>query len=81
MNVSEHENVDPRPGDFDDELAALSPADVEEVPASSHSALAIEVVVRGDEATSLARLAELRGQEPSEVVAELIRSARGASPG
>jgi hypothetical protein len=33
------------------------------------------VIVSGDEALALERIAQSRGQEPSEVVAELIREA------
>lgn len=66
---------DPRPGDFDYELAAVEPGDVQIIEASPERAVSIQVVVSGAEALDLERIAQARGQEPGEVVAELIREA------
>ncbi len=62
---------DPRPGDFDDELAAVEPGDVQIIEASPERAVSIQVVVSGTEAVDLERIAKARGQEPGEVVAEV----------
>ena len=37
--------------------------------------MSIQVVLSGTEALSLERIAQARGQEPGEVVAELVREA------
>lgn len=66
---------DPQPGDFNDELASIDPRDVQVAERSSERAVSIEVIVSGNEALSLRRIAHARGQEPGQVVAELIREA------
>jgi hypothetical protein len=66
---------DPRPGDFDAELETISEEDLEFVEAGSGLAISIEVLVEGEDARRLARIASERGQQPGEVVADLVRSA------
>ena len=66
---------DPQPGDFDAELEAISDEDLEFVEAGSGLAISIEVLVEGEDAKRLARIASERGQRPGEVVADLVRSA------
>jgi len=66
---------DPQPGDFDAELETISDEDLEFVEAGSGLAISIEVLVEGEDAKRLARIASERGQRPGEVVAELVRSA------
>lgn len=66
---------DPRPGDFDAELETISDADLEFVEAGSGGRLSIELLVEGEDAKRLSRIATERGQRPGEVVAELLRSA------
>lgn len=66
---------DPKPGDFDAELATVSNADLEFVEAGPEIALAIEILVEGQDALRLSQIAAERGQSPGEVVAQLIRSA------
>lgn len=68
---------DPQPGDFDKELESIDPAQVEIVDASADRMVSIQVIVQGDEAATLEEIAQSRGQEPSEVVAALIRAAAG----
>jgi hypothetical protein len=68
---------DPKPGDFDDELAHIDPDDVQIVEPSPDRAVSIQVIVSGEEALSLERIAQARGKEPGEVVAALIRDAAG----
>ena len=66
---------DPQPGDFDADLAAIDPRDVQVVEAGSGGKVTIVVGVEGDDAVRLEQLATKRGQKPGEVVAELIRNA------
>ena len=66
---------DPQPGDFDAELETISDEDLEFVEAGSGLAISIEVLVEGEDARRLARIASERGQRPGEVVADLLRSA------
>jgi hypothetical protein len=66
---------DPQPGDFDAELETISDADLEFVEAGSGLAISIEVLVEGEDAKRLAKIASERGQRPGEVVAELVRNA------
>ncbi len=66
---------DPEPGDFDAELEAISDAELEFVDAGSGLEISIEVLVEGEDARRLTRIATERGQRPGEVVAELVRNA------
>lgn len=66
---------DPEPGDFDAELETISNADLEFVEAGSGLEISIEVLVEGEDAKRLSRIASERGQLPGEVVAELVRNA------
>lgn len=74
------EGLDPKPGDFDDELARIGPRDIQVVEASPDRAVAIQVIVSGEEALSLQRIAQARDQEPAQVVAALIREAADQAP-
>jgi len=75
MTPKNTEHFDPQPGDFDAELEAVSPGDVHVVEASRERQVSVQVVLSGTEALSLERIAKARGQEPAEVVAELVREA------
>jgi len=66
---------DPEPGDFDAELETISDADLEFVEAGSGVPISIEVLVEGEDARRLTRIASERGKRPGEVVAELVRNA------
>lgn len=66
---------DPLPGDFDADLAAIDPRDVQVVEAGSGGKVTIVVGIEGEDAVRLEKLATKRGQKPGEVVAELIRKA------
>jgi hypothetical protein len=66
---------DPQPGDFDAELATIAEADLEFVQAGSGLEISIEVLLKGEDARHLRRIAAERGQLPGEVIAELIRNA------
>ena len=70
-----HSDADPLPGDFDEELSDLDPADVQVVGASHDRRLVVQVTLEGDDAAALQRIAETQGEGPGEVVRSLIRAA------
>jgi hypothetical protein len=63
---------DPQPGDFD---AALDQASIEIRGGNADAKLSILVSVEGDDAKRLEQIAVERGQQPGEVVSELLRRA------
>jgi hypothetical protein len=65
-------NPDPQPGDFD---AELDRGRIEIHEGNASAKLSILVSVEGDDAKRLERIASERGQQPGEVVSELLRSA------
>ena len=66
---------DPQPGDFDAELAGLDDDAVQTVEPSDRADVGIQVIVHGDDAARLERVARARGKNPSELVADLLRDA------
>jgi hypothetical protein len=66
---------DPQPGDLDAELALLDESAFESHEGDPSATLRILVSIEGADASRLARIAETRGQKPSDVVAELLRDA------
>jgi hypothetical protein len=70
---------DPKPGQFDAELAMIDPSYVEAHDGNLDAKLRILVSVEGEDAKRLERVAEARGKKPSEVVAELLREADGSA--
>lgn len=66
---------DPMPGDFDEELGRIDPADVEIVEASRDSRLVVQIALDEDDAAALQRIADDQGERPGEAVRSLIRSA------
>ncbi|HWY89393.1 MAG TPA: hypothetical protein VNY31_01855 [Solirubrobacteraceae bacterium] len=67
--------ADPLPGDFDQELGQLEPADVQVVEASGERQLVVQVTLDVDDAAALQRIAHDQGERPGEVVRSLIREA------
>jgi hypothetical protein len=66
---------DPQPGDLDSELELLDDSAFEYHEGDPSATLNLMVVVEGEDASRLARIAEARGQKPSQVLAELLRDA------
>lgn len=66
---------DPQPGDFDQELAALDPREIQVVEAGSDAKVTLVGSLEGEDASRLERLASERGQGVDEVVAELVCNA------
>jgi hypothetical protein len=66
---------DPQPGDFDAELDRARPDQIETHKGSPGSTLSILVSVAGDDAKRLERIATERGEQPGEVISQLLRRA------
>jgi hypothetical protein len=66
---------DPQPGDFDAELDRVRPDQIEMHMGNPDAKLSILVSVEGDDVKRLEKIAHERGQQPAEVVSELLRSA------
>ena len=66
---------DPLPGDFDEELADVDPADIQSVELSHDRHLVVQFTLDGDDAAALQKIAHDQGEKPGEVVRSLIRAA------
>jgi hypothetical protein len=75
MNTNPWRDPDPQPGDLDAELELLDDSAFEYHEGDPSATLNLMVVVEGEDASRLARIADARGQKPSEVLAELLRGA------
>jgi hypothetical protein len=66
---------DPQPGDFDAELDRARPDQIEIDQGNPDAKLSILVSVEGDDAKRLEQIAIERGQQPGEIVSQLLRRA------
>jgi hypothetical protein len=66
---------DPQPGDFDAEVEAMDPHDIQVVEAGNGANVTVVINVSGEDAARLDELATERGKGVDEVVAELVRNA------
>src|SRR3954469_11845127 len=66
---------DPQPGDLDAELELLDDSAFEFHEGDPSATFGLMVVVEGEDASRLARIADAREQKPSETLAELLREA------
>jgi hypothetical protein len=66
---------DPKPGDFDDDLAKFDPRYIEHHEGDPDAKLIVLVGVEGEDAKILERISEARGKKAADVVAELLRDA------
>jgi hypothetical protein len=66
---------DPHPGDFDAELDRARPDQIERHIGNPDAKLSILVSVEGDDVKRLEKIAHERGQQPAEVVSQLLRGA------
>jgi hypothetical protein len=64
---------DPQPGDFDAEVEAADPRDIQ-VVGGGGAKVTLVVSVEGEDVERLERLAAARGQRPAEVVSALLRN-------
>ena len=65
----------PQPGDFDSELDRARCDQIELHKANPEAKLSILVSIEGDDAKHLERVSTERGQQPGEVISQLLRSA------
>ena len=75
MNADPWTNPDPKPGDFDGDLAKPDPRYVEDHEGAPDAKLIVLVGVEGEDAKRLERISEARGKPAADVVAELLRDA------
>ena len=75
MSIDPWTDPDPLPGDFDAELARLDPRAVERHEGDPDAKVVVVVGIEGEDAKRLERLAEARGKNVADVVAELVREA------
>jgi hypothetical protein len=75
MSADPWTDPDPQPGDFDAELARLDPRYVEHHEGDPDAKVLVVVGIEGEDAKRLERLAEARGKNVADVVAELVREA------
>lgn len=73
MSKEPWSDPDPQPGDFDVDVLAMSPCDIQTVEPGSGGRITIVVNVQGDDAIRLQRLADERGKRIDEVVADVLR--------
>jgi len=75
MSADPWTSPDPKPGDFDANLAKLDPRYIEHHEGDSDAKLIVLVGVEGEDAKRLERIAEARGKTAADVVADLLRDA------
>jgi hypothetical protein len=77
MSESPWTDPDPKPGDFDADLASIDPRFTESQDGDLDAKLRIVISVEGEDAERLQRIATERGEKPRELIAELLREADG----
>jgi hypothetical protein len=75
MDKSPWTDLEPQPGDFDQELATIDPRYVQRHRGNREAKARILVTVEGEDAKRLQRIAAARGQTPADLVSELLRDA------
>jgi hypothetical protein len=75
MSNSPWTDLDPRPGDFDADLATIDPRFVQAHHGNKDAVLRIVLSVEGEDAERLQRIAAARGEKQGDVIAELLRGA------
>ena len=78
MSADPWTDPDPKPGDFDADLAQLDPRYVEAREGDPDAKLIVLIGVEGEDAKRLERISEARGKTAADVVAELLRDADGS---
>lgn len=75
MSKNPWTNPDPQPGDFDADLAAMDPRDIQVVEAGNGAKVTALPGMSDEDAKRLVELAVERGKSVREVLAELVRNA------
>ncbi len=68
-------NPDPQPGDFDTEIDAMDPRDVQVHEGDPKAKVTVLVGVGTEDAKRLAEMADERGESVEQVVSDLVRNA------
>ena len=68
-------DLEPQPGDFDEDLATIDPRFVEMHRGDPSAKVRIVLSIEGEDARRLERISAARGKKPTEVIAELLREA------
>lgn len=79
MSKSPWTDLEPQPGDFDEDLETIDSRYISAHRGVAEGQVRIVVSVEGDDAKRLQRVAAARGETPSEVIAKLLRAADSAS--
>lgn len=75
MSDSPWTDLEPQPGDFDNDLATIDPRYIERHRGNPDGKVRILLSVEGADAERLQRISAARGQKPTDLVAELLRDA------
>jgi hypothetical protein len=75
MSTSPWTDLEPQPGDFDQDLATIDPRYIQRHRGNPKGKVRILLTVEGEDAERLQRIAAARGQKPTDLVAELLRDA------
>lgn len=75
MSKSPWTDFEPQPGDFDNDLTTIDPRYIERHRGNPHAKARILLSVEGEDARRLQRIAAARGQTPTDLIAELLRTA------
>ncbi len=75
MSKNPWTDPDPQPGDFDADLAAMDPRDIQVVEAGNGAKVTALPGMSDEDAKRLVELAVERGKSVREVLAELVRNA------
>jgi hypothetical protein len=78
MSTDPWTDPDPKPGDFDADLAKLDPRYVEDHEGDPDAKLIVLIGVEGEDAKRLEGISEARSKKAADVVAELLRDADGS---
>jgi hypothetical protein len=68
-------DLEPQPGDFDADLATIDPRFVESHHGDPNAKLRIVLSIEGEHASRLQRISAARGEKPTDVIADLLRTA------
>jgi hypothetical protein len=75
MSTSPWTDLEPQPGDFDQDLATIDPRYIERHRGNPKGKVRILLTVEGEDAERLQRIAASRGQKPTDLVAGLLHDA------
>jgi hypothetical protein len=75
MSESPWTHLEPDPGDFDADLAAIDPRFIEAHHGNPNAKVRIVLSIEGEDAKRLQRLSDARGEKPTDLIAELLRNA------